>query len=117
MGGRVHAGPWAGLAVAPTGRSFGSLPGAANQNPNLPSQFLLFVAHSTPRLCLGFSGCFGGQFPRAELPSHYVRVIGMGWSLPKMAPSQQWKEEPISQQCRGWGWRAGGSGPRPIVWC
>ena len=100
------AGPWAGLAAALGDRRLGSHSEAGSQNPDSPSQFLLFLAHSTP-WCVGFASRFGGRLPGLEFPGPSVRQIGEGPTLEKMTPSQQWKEEPISQQCRGWGCRAG----------
>lgn len=61
----------------------------------------------TPPRCLGFP-------PRARAVQPVCQADWRGLVPAKMTPSQQWKEEPISQQCRGWGWRVGVV-HRPIV--
>lgn len=93
-------GPWAGLAAAPGERSLGSHSGAGNQNSDFPSQFSS-LSGPQPTTFLGA----WVPLPDPELPSPSTRPTGVGRSLPRMTHSQQWKEEPISQQCRGWGWR------------
>lgn len=89
--------------------ALGATLGLETRTPTFHLSFFSFwpTAHHLP-WCLG-----SPPRPRAAQPLY--QLIGVGWSLPRMTHSQQWKEEPISQQCRGWGWRVGVV-LRPIVW-
>lgn len=97
----------AGLAAAPIEEPWEPL-GLQTRSPTF---HLLFLAHSRPLPPLGawVSLTALGANSRARAGRSSLRAIGMSWSLPKMTPfpkmtpSQQWKEEPISQQRRGWG--------------
>lgn len=100
--------PGAGLTAAPGERSFWRHFGARNQNPTFHLNFI-FCA---PTLVPGFPWLLWGLTPGARAAWPHYRAAWREGALPKMTLSQQWKEEPISQQCRGWGWRAGGSGPQ-----
>lgn len=117
------AGPWAGLAAAPM-EGPREPRGLQIRIPAFHLSFFSFWPTAAPfPLGAWVSLTALGADSRARAARSSLRAIGMGWSLPKMTPfpkmtpSQQWKEEPISQQHRGWGWRVVGVVPRPIVWC
>lgn len=94
--------PWAGLAAAPGDRSLGGCLGAGNRTPTFCLSFFSFWPASPFGAWVSLAA-LGPDSSRARSawPLYSVRLTGVGRALPKMTPSPQWKEEPISQQCRG----------------
>lgn len=115
MGRRVPlcAGPGQALLQPPERGAFGDTLGLEIRT-RLSILISSFSAPPSPAPTLvpGFPWLLWGLTPGARAAWPRYRAAWREGALPKMTLSQQWKEEPISQQCRGWGWRAGGSGPQ-----
>lgn len=95
--------------------AFGDTLGLEIRTPTFHLNFFIFFSPPPtplPTLVPGYAWLLWGLTPRARAAWPPIRLPGVEGPLLKMTLSQQWKEEPISQQCRSWGWRAGGSGPQ-----